>query len=272
MCILSSYENCDTNNSYVFKAVKISLVRPSLLRPMVVRPLVLKSAFLQSKSVSPIGLRFLATKAPESKKAAKVDAKTKATSLIDMIPGSNFVTKTGTLATAAAATVYSIAEGFFVINGESLLVITFFSFIYMTVKVIAPLYGEFARKRIGFVTKTLNDARENHVNAVKDRISEVSNLKDVVTTTKALFEMSKETAAIEAEAFELKQKVEVANKAKSVLDSWVRYEAQVRQLQQEQLSSTVIGNVKQQLKDSKFEDKVLAESVSEVERLFAKEK
>mgnify|MGYP003362692031 CR=1 FL=1 len=247
-------------------------MRPSLLRPMAMRPLAVKSVFLQSRSVSPVGLRFLATKAPETKKAVKVDPKTKAASLIDVIPGSNFVTKTGTLATAAAATVYSIAEGFFVINGEALLVVTFFSFIYMTAKVLAPLYGEFARKRIGFVTKTLNNARESHVNAVKDRIAEVSNLKDVVSTTKALFEMSKETAAIEAEAFELKQKVEVAKKAKSVLDSWVRYEAQVRQSQQEQLSATVISKVKEQLKDSKFEDKVLAESVSEVERLFAKEK
>jgi F-type H+-transporting ATPase subunit b len=112
----------------------------------------------------------------------------------------------------------------------------------------------------------------NHVSAVKDRIDQVSNLKDVVPTTKALFEISKETAALEAESFELKQKVNVATESKSVLDSWNRYEAQVRQLEQEQLSSSVISKVQAALADSKLQDKVLAQAVSDVEKLFAKEK
>ncbi|GMF82207.1 unnamed protein product [[Candida] boidinii] len=89
---------------------------------------------------------------------------------------------------------------------------------------------------------------------------------------KALFEISKETAAVEAEAFELKQNVQVASEAKSVLDSWVRYEAQVRQLEQQQLSSTVIAKVKSEITNPKFQDKILAQSVEDVEKLFAKEK
>lgn len=137
-------------------------------------------------------------------------------------------------------------------------------------KVIAPMYGEFARDRTAHVTKLLNEARLGHVNAVKDRIDQVSTLKDVVSTTKALFEMSKETAALEAESFQLKQKVLVATEAKSVLDSWSRYEAQVRQQEQQQLSASVIAKVQAQIADSKFQDKVLAQALADVEKLFAK--
>ncbi|VEU21231.1 DEKNAAC102138 [Brettanomyces naardenensis] len=234
-----------------------------------VRPAIFRPAYLSVRSISPIGLRFLATKAPETPKA---DPKTKAATLIDAIPGNNALTKTGTLATATAATVYALSEGLYVVNDETLLVVTFFSFVYLIIKTVAPMYGEMAKDRLASVTKLLNDARADHVQAVKDRINQVSSLKDVVSTTKALFEMSKETAALEAETFELKQKVDVAADAKSVLDSWVRYEAQVRQLQQQQLSSTVIKKVQQDLKDPKFQENLLAESISEVERLFAKER
>lgn len=220
--------------------------------------------------MAPSGVRFFADKAPETPK--KVDPKTKATSLIDALPGTSAVSKTGILGTAAAATVYAISEGLYVVNDESILCVTFAGFVYLACKVLAPGYGEYANARIAEVTKLLNDARASHVTAVKDRISEVSSLKDVVATTKALFELSKETAALEAEAFTLKQKTGVAADAKSVLDSWVRYEGQVRQQEQAQLATAVEANVQKQLDDVKFQDKVLAESVSEVERLFAKEK
>ncbi|GMG35095.1 unnamed protein product [Ambrosiozyma monospora] len=218
------------------------------------------------KSLATVGLRGLATQTP-----TPVDPKTKATSIIDALPGNSFLSKTGILATTSAAAVYAISNELYVVNDESILLVTFIGFMALVSKVVAPMYGEFARDRINHVTSILNAARSGHVEAVKDRIAQVSSLKDVVSTTKALFELSKETAALEAEAFELKQKVGVASEAKSVLDSWVRYEAQVRQLEQEQLSSTVIANVQAKLKDPSFQDKVLAQSVADVEKLFAKE-
>lgn len=204
--------------------------------------------------------------------SSQVDPKQKASSLIDALPGSSILSKTGILATSAAAAVYAISQEIYVVNDETILLATFLGFVGLIAKVIAPMYGEFAKERTAFVTKLLNDARAGHVNAVKERIDQVGALKDVVATTKALFEMSKETAALEAESFSLKQKVNVATEAKSVLDSWVRYEAQVRQQEQKQLSSTVIANVQKQIKDPKFQDKVLAQAIADVEKLFAKEK
>ncbi|OWB87012.1 hypothetical protein B5S33_g5757 [[Candida] boidinii] len=212
---------------------------------------------------APMGLRFMST---------PVDPKTKATSLIDTLPGNSALSKTGILATSTAAAIYAISNELYVVNDETLLLATFIGFMALIGKAIAPAYGEFARNRTAHVLGLLNEAREGHVNAVKSRIEQVSNLKDVVSTTKALFEISKETAAVEAEAFELKQNVQVASEAKSVLDSWVRYEAQVRQLEQKQLSSTVIAKVKSEITNPKFQDKILAQSVEDVEKLFAKEK
>lgn len=212
---------------------------------------------------TPIAIRSLST---------PVEPKQKANSIIDALPGNSILSKTGILATSAAAAVYAVSSELYVVNDETILLVTFLGFVGLIAKVMAPMYGEFAKDRTAFVTKLLNEARAGHVASVKERIDQVSNLKDVVPTTKALFELSKETAALEAEAFELKQKVGVASEAKSVLDSWVRFEAQVRQLEQEQLSASVIAKVQSDLKDPKFQDKILSQAVSDVEKLFAKEK
>ena len=196
--------------------------------------------------------------------------KDKANSIIDSLPGNSIISKTGILATSAAASIYAISSELYVVNDETILLATFIGFMGLIGKVVAPMYGEFARDRTAHVSKILNDARLNHINAIKDRINQVSNLKDIVSTTKTLFEISKETAALEAESFELKQKVNVANEAKSVLDSWIRYEAQVRQLEQQQLSSNVIAKIQNDLKDPKLQDKILAQAITDVEKLFSK--
>lgn len=218
---------------------------------------------LRTARTTPIAIRAFST---------PVDPKQKATSLIDALPGNSIISKTGILATSAAASIYAISSELYVVNDETILLATFIGFMGLIGKVVAPMYGEFARDRTAHVTKLLNDARLGHVSAVKERIDQVSSLKDVVSTTKALFEMSKETAALEAESFELKQKVTVAAEAKSVLDSWNRYEAQVRQMEQEQLSSSVIAKIQSDLKDPKLQEKILAQAITDVEKLFAKEK
>lgn len=158
----------------------------------------------------------------------------------------------------------------YVVNEESILLATFLSFAAIVAKVVAPLYKDWADARIQSVSDVLNASRTKHVNAVKERIESVSELKDVVNTTKVLFEISKETVELEAQAFELKQKVDLAHEAKAVLDSWVRYESSVRQQQQEQLAAAVISKVEKELANSKFQEKVLAEAVADVEKIFAK--
>ncbi|AET40899.1 F1F0 ATP synthase subunit 4 Ecym_7043 [Eremothecium cymbalariae DBVPG len=209
-----------------------------------------------------IGARLLSTPAPE-------DPKVKASAILNALPGNSALSKTGILATSAAAALYAISNELYVIDAETILVGTFAGVCVLIAKLLAPLYKDFADNRIKHVSNILNSSRTKHVDAVKSRIDSVSELKNVTTTTKVLFDVSKETLELEAKAFELKQQVELAAEAKSVLDSWVRYEASVRQMQQQQLTESVIAKVKTELVNPKFQERVLQQSVADVEKLLA---
>lgn len=77
-----------------------------------------------------------------------------------------------------------------------------------------------------------------------------------------------ETARLEAEAYELEQKTALAAEAKAVLDSWVRYEGQVKQRQQKELADSIIAKVQKELENPKVLQQILAQSVADVESAF----
>lgn len=210
---------------------------------------------------SRISLRYLST---------PVEPKQKANSIIDALPGNNYLSKTGILATSAAAAIYGISNELVIIHDETILVVTFSAFAALVAKFVAPLYTEWADGEVKKVNDLLNESRTKHVSAVKERIDSVSQLKNVVATTKQLFAISKETAQLEAESFEKKQVIAVATEAKSTLDAWVRFEQQQRQLEQEQLVKSVLDKVNKEIENPKFQEKVLAEAVTDIEKLFAK--
>lgn len=199
-----------------------------------------------------------------------VEPKEKAQSIINAMPGNNWISKTGILATGAAGSIYAISNELLIIHDELILVCTFSAFVALCAKFVAPLYTEWADGEIERVKNLLNESRQKHVVAVNERIESVSQLSNVVSTTQQLFDVSKETAKLEAESFELKQQIAVANEAKATLDAWVRFEQQQRQLEQEQLIQSVLEKVNKEIANPKFQDKVLAESVAEVEKIFAK--
>lgn len=80
---------------------------------------------------------------------------------------------------------------------------------------------------------------------------------------------AQETAKLEAEAFELEQKTALAAEAKSVLDSWVRYEGQVKQRQQKELADTIIAKISKELENPKVLQQILQQSVADVEKVVA---
>jgi F-type H+-transporting ATPase subunit b len=63
-----------------------------------------------------------------------------------------------------------------------------------------------------------------------------------------------------------RQKVAVAAELKSVLDSWVRYEQQMKESEQAELTKTVIDKVLASIKDEKTRKEILLNAVVEVER------
>jgi F-type H+-transporting ATPase subunit b len=82
-------------------------------------------------------------------------------------------------------------------------------------------------------------------------------------------DLSQETAQLEARAFELEQKTALATEAKTVLDSWVRYEGQVKQRQQKELADSIIAKVTKELENPKVLQQILSQSVADVERIVA---
>jgi len=74
-----------------------------------------------------------------------------------------------------------------------------------------------------------------------------------------------ETAKLEAEAYELEQKTAIAAEAKSALDSWVRYEGQVKARQQKELAESVIAKIEKDLENPKVLKQILDQAVADVE-------
>lgn len=83
-----------------------------------------------------------------------------------------------------------------------------------------------------------------------------------------LIPLPQETAELESKVYELEQRTQFATEAKSVLDSWVRYEAQVKQRQQKELAETLIARVRKELESPKVLDAILKQSVLDVESMF----
>ncbi|CAG8771288.1 30238_t:CDS:2, partial [Racocetra persica] len=69
------------------------------------------------------------------------------------------------------------------------------------------------------------------------------------------------------EAFELKQKSAAAAEIKAVLDSWVRYEASLREREQKALASYLMERVMAQLRDQKTQQEILIQSIEDVENI-----
>ena len=73
---------------------------------------------------------------------------------------------------------------------------------------------------------------------------------------------------MEAKAFELEQRTVLTQEAKTVLDSWVRYEGQLKQRQQHELAESVITRVTKELENPKVLQQILQQSIADVESMF----
>lgn len=194
------------------------------------------------------------------------DPKTKAASILDSLPGNSLLSKSAILSSAAGLSIYAISSEYYVVNEESVVAFCLLSVWGALIKYGGPMYKEWAEAQNAKIKGILNAARADHTQAVQDRIDNVQQMGGVIDTTKALFEVSKETAQLEAKAYELEQTTALAAEAKTVLDSWVRYEGQVKQRQQRELAENVIAKVKKELENPKVLQQILQQSVADVER------
>ncbi|KAI0904709.1 ATP synthase [Ustulina deusta] len=215
-------------------------------------------------------LPAVASSLTTSRSASSVpEPKVKAQSIIDSLPGNSLISKTAILSSAAGLSVYAISSEYYVVNEETVVAFCLLSVWGALIKFGGPMYTEWAQAQNDKIKGILNAARVDHTQAVKTRIENVQQMGGVVDITKALFEVSKETAQLEAKAYEFEQTTALAAEAKSVLDSWVRYEGQVKQRQQRELAESVIAKVKKELENPKALQQILQQSVADVERIIS---
>ncbi|KIK99118.1 hypothetical protein PAXRUDRAFT_823072 [Paxillus rubicundulus Ve08.2h10] len=192
----------------------------------------------------------------------------RASEIINSLPSSpSLVTKTGSAILGTGLLATAISQELYVVNEETVVAVGTFILLAYIAKLVQEPYRDWANANIERIKNVLDSARAEHTQAVKDRITSVEQMKDVVSLTEALFALSKETAQLEADAFILRQKVALASEIKSVLDSWVRYEQQQKESEQAELSKSIIAKVMANLQDEKMQKEILNSSIAEVERL-----
>ena len=79
----------------------------------------------------------------------------------------------------------------YVVNEETIVMIATLSVFWAVYNYGGPLYREWADGHVNRINGILFKARENHTQAVQERIDDVKKLTGVVDVTKQLFEVSK---------------------------------------------------------------------------------
>ncbi|KAF3038455.1 atp4 subunit B of the stator stalk of mitochondrial F1F0 ATP synthase [Didymella heteroderae] len=203
--------------------------------------------------------------------SSQEDPKKKAQSIMEAIPvpGNSPLTKAAVLSAGAGLSVAAISNELYVVNEESIVALSLLTIFWAVGKYAGPAWSDYAQQQVDKISGILNSARADHTKAVQQRIENVQDLGGVIDITKTLFEVSKETAKLEAQAYELEQKTAIAHEAKNVLDSWVRYESQVKQRQQKELAESIIAKVEKELENPKTLKAILDQSVADVERIVS---
>ncbi|OBT87725.1 hypothetical protein VE02_04049 [Pseudogymnoascus sp. 03VT05] len=214
-------------------------------------------------------LPTLASTARYNSSVPAEEPKKKAQSILDSLPGNSLVSKAAILSSGAGASIFALSNEYYVVNEESVVGFSLLAIFFAVGKYLGPAYSGWAEGQISKIRDILNSARADHTEAVNARIQNVKQMGGVVDITKSLFEVSKETAQIEAKVFELEQSTALAAEAKSVLDSWVRYEGQVKQRQQQELAQSIIAKIQKELENPKTLQNILQQSVIDVERIVA---
>ncbi|KAG0178652.1 atp4 subunit B of the stator stalk of mitochondrial F1F0 ATP synthase [Apophysomyces sp. BC1034] len=200
----------------------------------------------------------------------EVEPKQKASSILDALPGNSLVSKTGYVTLSTGLATFLISKEIYVLNEETLVLVASAGLLGVLVKYLREPFTNMANEHIDRIKNILNQARVDHKTAVEERIEEVGQMKDLVDVTKALFELSRETAQLEAEAFQLKQEVAVAQEVKGTLDSWVRHESNVREREQKQLAAYLIEKIHKDLQDPSIQQQILDQAVLDIEKVASK--
>ncbi|KAJ3145093.1 atp4 subunit B of the stator stalk of mitochondrial F1F0 ATP synthase [Irineochytrium annulatum] len=213
-------------------------------------------------SVRPVSGRSYSTEVTKTEQ----DPAAAASSLISLFPGSTPAAKAGSVLLFSSIAAWLISKEIYIVDGEFFELGCLFGAYYIWWSGGKEGAKEYFEDRQSTIRNVLNAAREEHKEVVRERMTHIAKLSDVVDVTKSLFGTAKDIAKLEAECYELKQRVAYTQEVKSVLDSWVRYETSVREREQRVLAESVIQKIRSQLMEPGMQNKILQQAVADVEK------
>ena len=110
---------------------------------------------------------------------------------MDALPGNTALSKTAILSAGAGLSVAAISNELYVVNEESIVMLSLLSVFWGIYHYLGPSYSEWADGYIAKVKGILDSARDDHKAAVQTRIDSVKGVGEVVQITKDLFAVSK---------------------------------------------------------------------------------
>jgi F-type H+-transporting ATPase subunit b len=122
-------------------------------------------------------------------------------------------------------------------------------------------------KDVVSVTKTLFEMSRvsNCRNEILFRLFSISKQKKKTWIMTSLIDGHQDTAVTEHELHKMKQKMALKDEIKSILDGWVRVETQAREAEQAELVKQVVSSVQKQLEDPKLQKEIMSNSIAEIE-------
>lgn len=107
------------------------------------------------------------------------------------MPGNSVAAKTAYLSAGAGLSIAAISNEIYVVNEESIVMLSLLTIFWAVAHYGGPMYSEWADSQVNKIKGILNTARNDHTKAVQQRIDNVKDLAGVVDVTKSLFEVSK---------------------------------------------------------------------------------
>lgn len=101
------------------------------------------------------------------------------------------LSKTAILSAGASLSVAAISNELYVVNEESIVMLSLLTVFWGIYNYLGPSYSQWAEGYIDKLKKIMQTAREDHKEAVQSRIDSVQGVGEVVQITKDLFAVSK---------------------------------------------------------------------------------
>ncbi|KAI8873665.1 hypothetical protein GQ42DRAFT_160402 [Ramicandelaber brevisporus] len=227
----------------------------------------LRNATTSIRAANVAGARFMSSTTEPANKPDDAPRK-EALSIIDSLPGNSLISKAGILSGGVAAASLAISKEIYVMNEEFVVLCSFIGLCIVVSKAAKEPFRNLIASHREAIRTAFVQARAGHKETVQSRLDEMSELKDLAAINKDLFEMAQDLTRMEAQAFELQQKIAFAGEARSTLDSWVRYEASIREREQKQLADSIIAKVTAQLQDPKVQSDILNQCIADAQKLI----